>query len=220
MSEALFAAIEAGEVDRVGGLVHDDPASAAARDGQGVSALLFARYRNRLDVVDVLLAAGPPVDVFDAAGLGLVDQLATVLDERPQLVEATAVDGFTPLQLAAFFGHPEAVRLLLDRGANVGTVSANPSQLQALHSAVAGGNPQVVAVLLDAGADPDARQQRGFTPLMAAAAAGDEDLVQVLLDGGADPAVRSDDGKTAADLAAERGHAGLSGRLRDLSSSR
>ncbi|HEV3402333.1 MAG TPA: ankyrin repeat domain-containing protein [Acidimicrobiales bacterium] len=201
-------------------LVHSDPSVAGARDASGVSALLFARYRNRLDIVDVLLAAGPPVDVFDAAGLGLVEQLAAVLDERPELIEATAADGFTPLQLTSFFGHPYAVRLLLDRGAGVGTVSANPSRLQALHSAAAGGHGEVVSLLLDAGADPDARQQGGFTPLMAAAARGDELLVQRLLDGGASPARKSDDGKAAADLAAERGHAAVSDRLRRLSSGR
>jgi ankyrin repeat protein len=218
MSEALFAAVDAGEVDRVRDLVHDDPTLAGARDPSGVSALLFARYRNRLDVVDVLLAAGAPVDVFDAAGLGLVEQLGAVLDDRPDLIEATAADGFTPLQLASFFGHPDAVRLLLDRGAGVGTVSGNPSRLQALHSAAAGGHGEVVSLLLDAAADPDARQQGGFTPLMAAAAGGDEILVQRLLDRGANPAVTSDDGKAAADLAAERGHTAQSDRLRRLSS--
>ncbi len=220
MSEALFAAIDAGEVDRVRDLVLDDPTLAGARHPSGVSALLFARYRNRLDLVDVLVAAGPPVDVFDAAGLGLAEQLAALLDERPELVEATAADGFTPLQLASFFGHPDAVRLLLDRGAGVGAASANPNRLQALHSAAAGGHADVVRLLLEAGADPNARQQRGFTPLMAAAAGGDEALVQLLLDAGADPAARSDDGKGAADLAAERGHAELSERLRSLSSGR
>ena len=218
MSDALFAAIEAGDVERVRALVHDDPTLARARHATGVSALLFARYRNRGDVVEVLLAARPPVDVFDAAGLGLVDELAALLDDRPDAVDATATDGFTPLQLASFFGHPEAVRLLLDRGADAGAVSANANQLQALHSAAAGGHEEIVALLLAAGADADARQQGGFTPLMAAAAGGNEGLVQLLLDGGADPAARSDDGKNAADLAAERGHPGLSERLRALSS--
>ena len=217
-SEALFAAIDAGQVERVRDLVHDDPTLASARDPSWVSALLFGRYRNRLDVVDVLLATGAPVDVFDAAGLGLVEQLVAALDDEPELLDATAADGFTPLQLASFFGHPDAVRLLLERGADVGAVSANPSRLQALHSAAAGGHAEVVRLLLDAGSDPDARQQGGFTPLMAAAAGGDEILVQRLLDSGADPAAKSDAGQDAADLAAERGHAGLSDRLRRHSS--
>lgn len=218
MSQALFAAIEAGDAERVRALVSGDASLAAARDPGGVSALLFARYRNRLDMVEVLLSAGPPVDVFDLAGLGLVDPLTAVLDDRPQAVEGTSADGFTPLQLAAFFGHPDAVRVLLDRGADPGAVSANPSRLQALHSATAGGSHDAVTLLLAAGADPNARQQRGFTPLMAAAARGDDVLVQLLLDAGADPAATGDDGKSAADLAAERGHVDLIERLRTRSS--
>jgi ankyrin repeat protein len=150
--------------------------------------------------------------------LGLVDELTAILDGQPEAIEATSADGFTPLQLAAFFGHPAAVRLLVDRGADVRAVSANPSRLQALHSAAAGGHTEIAGLLLAAGADPNARQRGGFTPLMAAAAGGDEPLVDVLIDGGADPTARGDDGKTAADLAADRAHGALSERLRGHSS--
>ncbi|HEX2043005.1 MAG TPA: ankyrin repeat domain-containing protein, partial [Acidimicrobiales bacterium] len=113
MPEALFSAIDAGQVEDVRDLVLNDPALASARDTTGVSALLYTRYRNRLDVVE---DHGQPVD-------------------QPELAHASAADGFTPLQLASFFGHPAAVRVLLDRGADVGAVSANPMHLQALHSA-------------------------------------------------------------------------------------
>ena len=218
MSEELFAAIDAGDVQRVGSLVQAAPARAGARDAQGVSAVLHARYRNRFDVVDVLLAAEPnrDLDVFDAAGLGLVERLEAILDSDPEAVDAVSGDGFTPLHLASFFGHPTAVRLLLDRGAPVGAVSSNAMELQPLHSAVAGGHAEVVDLLLDAGADADARQEGGWTPLMAAAASGNEPALEALLLHGADPDARLDDGRNAVDLAVERGHPDLAERLRSL----
>ena len=45
-------------------------------------------------------------------------------------------------------------------------------KVQALHAAVAGRNADAVGAILDQGADPDARQQQGYTPLMGAASSG------------------------------------------------
>lgn len=214
MTKELFAAIEAGDRDGVRRLVEASPALAAARDPRGVSAVLFTRYRDRLDILGVLLEAGPELDLHDAAGLGLVNRLRQLVDQDPGSIDACTTDGFTPLQLSAFFGHPAAVALLLDRGAPVGTVSRNPMRVQALHAAAASGSHEAVMLLLGAGADPDARQQGGFTPLMAVAARGDEPAVQALLERGADHTLRNDEGKVAADLATDRGHAALAERLR------
>jgi ankyrin repeat protein len=85
--------------------------------------------------------------------------------------------------------------------------------VQALHAAVASRNAEAVALLLDRGADPNARQQVGYTPLMGAANAGREDLVDLLLRHGADRTLVNDEGKTAADIARERGHAAVAARL-------
>ena len=56
---------------------------------------------------------------------------------------------------------------------------------------------------MEAGANPNVRQQGGYTPLHGAAHNGDAELVQLLLDHGADPAAPNDDGKTPRDLAPE-----------------
>ena len=214
VSDELFAAIAGGDEGRVRALVADRPELAGARDAAGVPALLAARYRNHLGMVEALLAAGPELDVFEAAALGRSDRLAELLDRDPSAVDAVAVDGFRPLQLAAFFGHPDAARLLLERGAAVDAASGNDAGLRALHSAVAGRHPEVVDLLLAAGADPGAHQQGGFTPLMAAALHGNEPMVAALLAAGADATARSDDGRDAAAMAEEGGHRELAARLR------
>ena len=60
----------------------------------------------------------------------------------------------------------------------------------------------MTAALLDAGADPNAREEFGFTPLHQAAAFNVNPAVTTaLLDAGADPNARAEDGQTAWDLA-------------------
>jgi ankyrin repeat protein len=214
----VFAIIDEGDGDRLRQLLADDPAQASVRNADGLSPLLAATYRHRPDLAQIVLAAAPPLDVFDAAAVGDVDRLAELLDADPVLANAYASDGFTPLGLAAYFGHPAAVRLLLERGADPSAAARNAMRVQPLHSAVAGRSAEAVRLLLAAGADPNARQHGGWTPLLAAAAHGDEDVVNNLLAAGADAAAVNDAGQDAAALAAEHGHAALAERLGALTS--
>jgi ankyrin repeat protein len=213
MSQELFQAIQAGDAERVQALVARDPALAAARDASGVSAVLLARYHHHDDVVPALLAANPPLDAFDAAAVGDVERLGELLDDDPARADALAADGFFPLALAAYFCQPAAVRLLLERGADVHATARNAMGVQALHAAVAARSAESVRLLLDAGADPNVRQHGGWTPLMGAAAHGDDEIVDLLLGHGADPAAVNDGQRDAAALAAENGHAATADRL-------
>jgi ankyrin repeat protein len=92
--------------------------------------------------------------------------------------------------------------------------SDNDFWVQPLHSATAGAHAEIVEVLLAAGAEPNARQQHGWTPLHAAAENGDLRSLEALLAAGANPALRNDDGRSPWDLALESGHAELAARLR------
>jgi ankyrin repeat protein len=175
--------------------------------------LLAAVYRGDDAARDAILAVRAPGDVFEAAAVGDVTRLAALLDLDPARTGAYAEDGFTPLHLAAFFGHPGAVRLLLDRGAPVNAVAANPSAVQPLHSAAAGRDLGCVRLLVEAGADVNARQHGGWTPLHAVAQHGDAETVELLLAAGATPAPAKDDGRTPADLARDAGHFTLAERL-------
>jgi len=207
--------VKDGAVDDVRALLAAEPELSRARDEQGVSALLQARYRQRFDMVEAILEhRGDDLDVFEAAALGRVDLLTSVVSQDPRAVGSFAPDGFTPLQLAAFFAQPEAVAMLLQRGANVEAVSRNGMGLRAIHSAAAGGSVEVVERLLQSGANPNVRQSGGFTPLHAAATAGRMDMVRALLAQGADPTAKTDDGKTAYDLAQANGRAAVVQALR------
>jgi ankyrin repeat protein len=177
------------------------------------SAILDAMYHNRRDEAARLMASAAAPTVWEASALGADRRLLELLDADPSLVNAYAPDGHTPLGLACFFAGPSTAKLLVERGADVAAAARNDMKVQPLHAAAAARNVEAVVLLLERGADPDARQQAGYTALMAAAGAGRRDLVDMLLARGADPGLVSDAGKTAADLAREHGHESIADAL-------
>ncbi|CAN5526662.1 ankyrin repeat domain-containing protein [soil metagenome] len=203
----VVSAIEAGDAELLDRMVAEAPELAAARDDEGVSALLLARYRGRQDLVEILLRRAPALDVFEAAALGDAARLTHLIEDDPPVVTAWSPDGFTPLHLASFFGHTDVVLLLLDAGADPSSTSRNAMAVMPLHSAVAGRSGDVVERLVEAGADVNARQRHGWTALHGAAQHGDIAIIRYLLAHGAHPDSTNDEDKSAADLAKQSGHA-------------
>jgi ankyrin repeat protein len=157
-----------------------------------MSDLLQALYAGDRGAVDELLAADPTLNVFEAAAFGRGDRLRELLDEDPLRANAFGDDGFHPLGLACFFGHVEAARLLLDRGADVNALSTNEQvQTAAIHaSAAAAGDEatryELVNLALERGADPNLRQGGGFRAIDAARQNGDSRVERLLLEHGAE----------------------------------
>lgn len=215
-TDRLFSAIESGDVATVGALLDEEPALVDARRATGESAVLHAVYRMQSGVRDLLLARGVTLGLHEAAAAGEERALA-LADADPAQVNALSPDGFAPLHLACFFGHPALVDGLLARGADANAVSRNAMAVRPLHSAAAHGGADarltISRALLAGGADARPAQHGGWTPLHQAAATGDAALARLLLDHGADPAARSDDGKLPADMARERGHLELAASL-------
>jgi uncharacterized protein len=222
MSAPFFKLIQTGATAEVADAVQADPALAASRDPQGVSMLLWSVYCGQQLVRDFLLtrlqADRIALDIFEAAATGDLLHLRALLDADPELAHSFSGDGWTPLHLAAAFGTPAAVALLLASGARVDAVSCNPQQNQPLHAALAlGKNPETIRLLLEHGAPVNAAQAGGFTPIFSAATVNRRDLAELLFSHGADPHRKSDIGKTAADFARERGHAELAAWLESQS---
>ncbi|KAJ7935096.1 ankyrin repeat-containing domain protein [Mycena leptocephala] len=92
------------------------------------------------------------------------------------------VDGdgsdITPLHCAAAFGRGDIVRLLLDKGANIGGAMVGASR---------NGETDIVRLLLQNGADVDTGYDYHVSALEAASYRGHTDIVRLLLENGANP---------------------------------
>jgi ankyrin repeat protein len=208
--QQIFEGVKAGDMASVEALIEGDPALVNARDEMGNSALLLALYYGHREIADILLAKGAVLNIFEASAAGKTDNVKQLLEGDASLIRTYSHDGFTALHLAAFFGHPELLNFLLDKGANPNAVAHNPMSVTPLHSAAAHYQPdvatQMVAALIEHGADVNAKQEGGFTALHSAAQNGNIGLIRLLLDHRADPQARSQDGKTPRDLAVESKH--------------
>jgi ankyrin repeat protein len=210
----VITAVQAGDAGKLRSLLDSDPALGGARDENGVSALMHALYRQRPDLADLLRAAHPELDIFEATSLGRSDLVEDLLERDPRLAHVWSGDGFTALHFAAFFGQESCARVLLEYHADAGAIAKNAMQVTPLHSAAAGRNLTIVRALLEHGASVNARQQQGWTALHEAAQSGDQAMVELLLKHGANPNARNDSGVTPEELAESKGHEQIAERLR------
>ncbi|HMK21680.1 MAG TPA: hypothetical protein VK466_05060, partial [Terriglobales bacterium] len=107
----VIAAVQAGDAQTLRELLGQDRSLAGARDENGVSALMHALYRQRKDLAELLRAARPELDVFEAASLGRSDSVEKMVERDPRLANSRSGDGFTPLHFAAFFGEERVARV-------------------------------------------------------------------------------------------------------------
>jgi len=206
-SQHFFELLKTGDGDGLRRILKQDPAASEARDAAGVSLLMQCLYRGQRDLAE-LIAGKKKLDLFEAAGLGRLDRLKSCIDDLPagSSIDSLSKDGFTALHFACFFGQADAARMLLERGALVDVVAANPTRVMALHSAASARNLEAARLLVERGAPVNARQQGGWAPIHGAAQNGDRAMVELLLEHGADGSLANDAGKTAAEVAREKGH--------------
>lgn len=205
-AQKFLDAVKTGDVAGVKALLDSNPSLVNARSEAGPSPFLLAIYHGREGVKELLLSRCVELDIFEAAAAGQVERAAALLAKDARLANAYAPDGFTPLGLAAFFGHGSVVNLLLREGADVNAVSRNATGYTALTGAVARGDTEIVATLLTAGANANHRYGSGYSPLHEAAGSGKVEIARLLLEHGADPNARTDDGQTPLAMALAKGH--------------
>ena len=93
-------------------------------------------------------------------------------------VNQRGIGGSTPLYVAAIWGDLEAVRLLIEAGANVN--ARNEDGETALHWAASDGNRELAVLLIERGASRSELTDEGDTPKQLALLMGHSDLFDVL----------------------------------------
>ena len=208
--------VKRGDLNAVCMTLEEHPEFLDAANESGQCAYLLAKYYRQEETASYLLNLNPRLDVFNASVAGLVPVVLREILANPALLEAHSSDGWTPLHLAAFFGHADLANALLDRGANIEARSTNGMKNTPLHAAAAGGHTALVKLLLDRGADANARQQGGFAALHSAAQAGNSKMAELLIAHGSDVDARAENNQAALDLALMKGHPEVSGLLEHL----
>lgn len=182
----LMTAARTGSVDALRTLLEVGANVNARERTRGQTALMWAAAQGNARAVTLLIQAGAAVDARShgptqpiakgerPASYQAADDPDRVArgapPDEPRLNSAISrdyrrpgrIDAYTPLLFAVRAGHIDAVRALLDGGANVNDTA--PDGTSALVIAAINAHWELGALLLDRGADPNAAAQ-GWTPL-------------------------------------------------------
>jgi uncharacterized protein len=199
-SAELIEAVRKVDASKVTALLDENRSLLTAKEGN-TSAILLALYHGHAEIARLFVERGAQLSFAEACALGERDRARELLQNDPSLLHSYSDDGFPIAGLPIFFRHPELARELIERGADVNAAARNAQRVAPVHAAATVCDHQTMKLLLERGADPNARQQLGFTPLHGAASHGDVEMAKLLIAHGADPRARTDDGKNAADVA-------------------
>ena len=120
-----------------------------------VSDALQALYEGDRERAEQLRPADDELPAYEAAAFGRTERLGRLLAEDATNANAWSPDGFTALHLAIFGGSEEAVRLLVEHGADVDALATSDiARVRPLGTAAFVGRPDLEKLLLEAGADP------------------------------------------------------------------
>ncbi|MDM5316166.1 ankyrin repeat domain-containing protein [Fictibacillus sp. b24] len=158
----------------------------------------------RRSSLEPTIRKGDDMSLHQAAMDGKITEIEDLLKKGNVQIDALN-DGWSPLHLAAHFGHIDIVRLLLEQGADVHVKSGNNMANTPLHAAAANmkNRQEMIGLLLSHGADINEQQSGGWTILHQAAQHNDPEMISYFIERGADPFLVKGDGKTALHLAEE-----------------
>ncbi|EGD79524.1 hypothetical protein PTSG_10094 [Salpingoeca rosetta] len=187
-------------------------------NAHGHTALFLAIDHNQPWTVHILVRRGASTRIYNKLGRMAIHQaawrgdpetLVILLHEDPASIDLTALDGSTPLHIAAKRGHVLCVQILMSCGADL--TRHNADKKTALDIAREHNNADVQLLLLKRGVTEES-ETRGLLSrareggsLQIAAKKGDLALTCKLLASGAMIEQRDADGNTALHLAARHG---------------
>ena len=144
-------------------MVSADPALIDAHNRGGESAILTAVYHRQKEIVNLLVARGASMSLFEACAAGEIERAERLLADDPDAVNAFSVDGWTPLHAALAGNHKMVAGLLIGHGGEVNATDA--AGWRPLHLAASNNNLDAIKALIAQGADVQAGNGEGRTPL-------------------------------------------------------
>src|SRR5579864_5273170 len=141
-----------------------EKADVNAAQGDGMTALHWAAFKDDLETAQVLLQAGANVKATTRIGALTPLIMASKNGDAPMIaalikagaeVNTATTDGMTPLMAVAVSGNVEAAKVLLDHGANVNAKEASHDQTAVMFAA-AGNRGAIISLLAARGADLNA----------------------------------------------------------------
>lgn len=184
----------------------------AARDGKLRRLKVFLDHRPRHEVHQLVSArtngATPLVLSCRNGHKDVVEYLLERCNadvEQPGSVtfDGETIEGAPPLWCAAAAGHTQIVKLLVEKGASVNSVTKTNST--PLRAACFDGHYEIVKYLVEHGADIEVANRHGHTCLMIACYKGHLKIAKYLIDAKADVNRKSVKGNTALHDCAESG---------------
>ena len=203
-TDEFLEAIRNNDNPKIQKLLQTQPSLADTKDHDGVSAIFLALYRGNSQAAQEIASKKTSLDVYEAAALGNLSRIQTLLDQDKSLAKSYSTDGFTALALAAYLGQKEAATLLIEKGADSNAIARNETGFTPLTGAVSQNHNEVARLLVKNGANVNHSYEGAFTPIMHAAHAGNLELVKLLLENGADPNAKNGEGKTSLFYAREK----------------
>lgn len=144
---------------------------------------------------------------FGAVAKGRLEAVRAALDAHPDWVRSREHHWEVPaINVAAWDGHTEIVRLLIERGSDVNATHER-WQWYPIHEAAAGGHVEIIRMLLDHGARIDVVNIDGHTPLSLAAESGEAEAAKLLIERGIKTDWKDKDDWTLLHYAARSGSA-------------
>ena len=161
----LMAAAMAGSVEAIDLLVERGAWVNARENENGQTALMFAAWEDRADAIRALTGLMSFVVSMIEDRL---DEYGNPIPNRRRRVPggSSVMGGLTPLLFAAREGHLDAVRALVESGADVDRVSGGDGS-SPMVIAIGNGHYDVAQYLLDRGADTNLVNLDGLGPLYA-----------------------------------------------------
>ena len=200
---ALIDLIQQGQPEAAFALLEQNPDLSDEVGEDGVSAAMMALYFGQRELAEQIISLKSELTVHEAAAFGRIVHLEKLLTDENK--ETFSPDGFQPLHFAAYFGRPDALKVLLGSRVELNTISKNGLGVAPLHSALANGHENIARELVFEGADVNLAAVSGWTPLHYAASSGNRPLVLFLKEHGAEPKP-GPEGKFPRDMAVEKGH--------------